>query len=98
VVGVELPGERNVAVLEPPGTDTGDLRGVAARPGDFILGDFSLGSRARGSPSPGGYLVGDMMLSLARSGRACLSKPGWAGPRVVPDSGLVSRGEIWMER
>ena len=33
VVGVELPGERNVAVLEPPGTDTGDLRGVAARPG-----------------------------------------------------------------
>lgn len=97
-MGVLLPGERNVACLEPPGTETGDLRGAAARPGDFRLGDFSLGSRARGSPSPGGNLVGDMMLSLAKSGRACLSRPGWAGPRVAPASGLESRGEIWMER
>ena len=97
---MELPGERNVAALGPPGTDTGDLRAPVAMLGDGILGDFSLGSRARGSAIPGGYLVGDIMLSLARSGLGCLSMPGWAAGarRGGPGSGLESRGEIWRER
>jgi len=67
-------GERNVD-LDPPGTETGDFKGGCS-PGDFKLGDFSLGSRALRSPDPGPNLVGDMMLSLESSGRPCLSELG----------------------
>ena len=67
-------GERNVD-LDPPGTEIGDFKGGCS-PGDFRLGDFSLGSRVRRSPDPGPNLVGDMMLSLESSGRPCLSELG----------------------
>ena len=95
VVGVELPGERNVACLVPPGTETGDFKdGVGAGEGS-PAGDFSLGSRARGgSGGPLGNLVGERMLSLARSGLVveCLSKPGCVGGAPASRESL---GEIW---
>jgi len=95
VVGVELPGERNVASLVPPGTETGDFKdGVGAGEGS-LAGDFSLGSRARGgSGGPLGNLVGERMLSLARSGLVveCLSKPGCVGGAPASRESL---GEIW---
>ena len=88
-VDEEAPGERNVALDEPPGTGMGfgDLSEPAEAPGDLRLGDFSLGSRVLGSDAVpaeagAGYLVGDMMLSLASSGR-------------FSDDDRESRGEIW---
>ena len=86
-------GERNVD-LDPPGTVTGDFNGGCS-PGDFKLGDFSLGSRALRSADPGPNLVGDMMLSLESSGRLCLSElVVWAGAWTAIMSGRGSRGEI----
>merc|ERR1719370_646832 len=88
LVGVELPGERNVACLVPPGTETGDFKdGVVGAGEGSPAGDFSLGSRALGgSGGPLGNLVGERMLSLAKSGLVgCLSKPGCVGG-TEPDS------------
>ena len=85
-----------MACLVPPGTETGDFKdGVVGAGEGSPAGDFSLGSRALGgSGGPLGNLVGERMLSLAKSGLVgCLSKPGCVGG-TEPDS-RESLGEIW---
>ena len=62
----------------------GDFKLGDFKLGDFMLGDFSLGSRVLADELP--YLVGETMLSFARS--------GLAGLRAVEES----RGEIWLGR
>jgi len=86
-----------VGVFPPAGTargtaEHGDFSGGGS-PGDFRLGDFSLGSLARSSAELGWPdLVGDTIFNLESSGLACLS-----GATVWPDGsvrGSLGDGEI----
>ena len=84
-----------VGVFPPAGTargraEQGDFSGGGS-PGDFRLGDFSLGSLARSSAELGcPDFVGDTIFNLESSGLACLS-----GLTVWPDGSVRgSLGEI----
>ena len=86
---------REAGGFTPAGTvrgaeEHGDFRGGGS-PGDFRLGDFSLGSLARRSAELGcPDLVGDTIFNLESSGLACLS-----GLTVWPDGSVRgSLGEI----
>jgi hypothetical protein len=87
-------GDKNedlIAAEAVAGTLRGDFNGGAS-PGDFRPGDFSLGSRPRGSALdevPGPYFVGETILSFESSGLAMLglSELTWLLP--VPPLGAL---------
>ena len=97
--GAASAGDTNEDLIEEEAVAAGTLRGDfsgGASPGDFRLGDFSLGSRPRESAEevPGPNFVGETIFSLESSGLAALglSELTWllAGP-LSPGPGAGGR-------
>ena len=97
--GVASAGDTNEDLIAAEAVTAGTLRGDfsgGASPGDFRLGDFSLGSRPRESALdvPGPNFVGETIFSLESSGLAALglSELTWLLPGPLsPEAGAGGR-------